>query len=250
MDNKEMAAGGKGKSELEWICRSVMHGAFPSLKGSEIRAVFYPYVGLTHTIRRKGGAYTIRISDFCASAPRIVLEAITMILGCKIMRRRPPIEMVRAYDRFRHDPEVEAAVEARRLKHGRKIIREEGEKHHVLADIYRELNREYFNSEIEIKKIGWGPRRSWGRLGHYDPLHHTITISPVLDSPGVPRRVLAFIVYHEMLHTLFNGASSRGRRRHHPPEFRKTERAYPDHAMATRFLAQYCREGNRSNRTG
>ncbi len=221
---------------------------FSSFKNSEIRARYYPYVGLTHTIRRRNSVWIVRVSDLCLKAPRAILEAVVMILGCKVTRRKPPADLVRAYDRFRRDPVIEAAVEARRLKHGRKVIRESGGKHHVLAEIYKDINHAYFNNAIEIAKIGWGPRRSWGRLGHYDPVHHTITISPVLDAPEVPRSVVSYIVYHEMLHTLFMGEPGRGRKRHHPPEFRRTERAYPDYAMAKHFLSRYCRTGRRQSR--
>jgi hypothetical protein len=114
-------------------------------------------------------------------------------------------------------------------------------KHHSLTAIYRELNHQFFGDQVEVRKLGWGPRRSWGRLGHYDPVHHTITISPVLDSARVPRFVVMYIVYHEMLHTLFgNDGAPRGRNRHHPSGFRKTEQSYPDYASAKRFLSTFC----------
>ena len=206
----------------------------------KIKATFYPYVGLTHTIRRQKGGWLLRISDHCAHAPRIVLEAIILLLACKVLRLTPPPDMVRVYDRFRKDPDVESAVDSRRLHRGRKIFRQDGDRHHALADIYRELNEHHFNGQVDVRRLGWGPHRSWRRLGHYDPVHHTITISPVLDSPRVPRSVLSYIVYHEMLHTLFDPRGSLGKRRHHPPEFRRAERGYPGYPQAKRFLDKFC----------
>jgi len=233
---------GLSSSDLQWICRCTLQTAFPSFRNVEVRASFYPYIGLTHTIRRKGGAWVVRISDHCSRAPRIVLEAITLILGCKVMRRVPPAGMLRAYERFRRDPAIVEAVEARRRRRGRKIIGSSHGAHHSLTEIYREVNRNFFKEEVDIRKLGWGSRCSWGRLGHYDPTHHTITISPVLDSPKVPRFVVAYIVYHEMLHTLFGGEDpGSGRKRHHPPEFRSAERAYPDYQASKRFLSAFCR---------
>ncbi len=236
---------GRTSTDLEWICRSTLQAAFPSFRNVEVQASFYPYIGLTHTIRRRAGGWTLRISDHCLRAPSIVLEAITLILGCRVLRRKPPLDMVRIYDRFRRDRDVGDAVDARRLRLGRKVIREAAGRHHLLQDIYVEINRRYFNGQVEIRKLGWGPRRSWGRLGHYDPVHHTISISPVLDSPRVPRAIVAYIIYHEMLHTLFDDSSKAGRRRHHPPEFRKAERSYPDFSAAKRFLTRYCRNRGR-----
>jgi hypothetical protein len=233
---------GRTSAELEWICRSTLQSAYPFFRNIEVHACFYPYIGLTHTIRRNGTGWMVRISDHCARAPRIVLEAIALILAAKVLRRRPPVEMSRAYDRFRLDPDVEAAVEARRRSRGRKLIRDTAGRHHSLMEIYREVNHSFFDNQVEIRKLGWGPRRSWGRLGHYDPVHHTITVSPVLDSPRVPRSVVSYIVYHEMLHTLFDSSGGAGgRKRHHPPEFRKAERAHPDYLTAKRFLDLFYR---------
>jgi predicted metallopeptidase len=82
-------------------------------------------------------------------------------------------------------------------------------------------------------------RRSRGRLGHYDPVHNTITLSPVLDEAGVPRFVVRYIVYHEMLHAIFESTCSGGIKRHHTSEFRRAEKAYPEFAAARDFLREY-----------
>jgi hypothetical protein len=236
---------GLSSSDLEWICRSTLRARFPTFRDTEIKASFYPYLGLTHTIRKKGGRWVIRISDHCRRAPRIVLEAVTLILACKILRRPPPQDMMKIYDRFRQEPAVEEALDARRRKHGRKRINSSDGRHHSLWRIYEELNARYFNDQVEIRNLGWGPKRSWSRLGHYDPVHHTITISPVLDSPRVPRSVVSYIVFHEVLHTLFETRFADGPKRHHPPAFRQAEKAYPDYAAAKRFLGEFCRHRGR-----
>jgi len=224
---------------LQSISRSALQASFPVFRDTEIDATFYPYIGLTHTIRRKGDGWVVRISDHCRHAPREVLEAIVMILGAKIARRRPSPRYLKIYESFRKDPAVVESVRRRRLRKGRKQIANTAGKHHSPVEIYREVNSRFFNNQIEISRIGWGLRRSWGRLGHYDPVHHTITLSPVLDSPAVPAYVVRFIVYHEMLHEVFDKPST-GFRRHHPPEFRRAEEAYPDYRRAKQFLDQYC----------
>ncbi len=232
----------KGSQELEWICREVLQATFPALRGARIEAGFYPYLGLTHTIRRTDKGWRLRISDHCRHAPRGVLEAIALLLASKVLRRKPPRRTLEEYTRFKQSAGVEESVRSRRLQRGRKIIASGEGKHHSLSEIYREVNARYFGNEVEIRRLGWGKRRSWGRLGHYDPVHHTITVSPVLDSPRVPRAVVAYIVYHEMLHTLFESdAAHSGRNRHHPPGFRRAERAHPEYEAAKEFLASYCR---------
>jgi predicted metal-dependent hydrolase len=228
---------------LQEICRSILPAFSSSFRGKEILASFYPYIGLTHTIRRRGTSWAIRVSDHCAQAPRAVLESIILLLACKVMRKKPSPETARIYDRFRQDPELERRVRARRLQHGRKQISVAQGKYHSLDEIYAQLNLLYFNNQVEIRKLGWGSRRSWSRFGHYDPLHHTITISPTLDSPRVPKSVLSYLLYHEMLHTLFHGTG--GGKRHHPPEFYRAERAFPSYAEAREFLENFSRTQGR-----
>jgi hypothetical protein len=223
-------------SELQAVCISTLRMAFPVFRKGNIEASFYPYIGLRHTIRRREETWVVRISDHCRSAPRPVIEAICMILACKVMRKKPGPGFARTYDLFRKDPSVVDAVRKRRLLKGRKQISGDDGKYHSLHSIYKDLNRRYFNNQIEIERIGWGTRRSRTRLGHFDPVHNTITLSPILDSPSVPKYVLGYIIYHEMLHSVFEGISSEHSHRHHPPELRRTEKAYPDFEKAKKFL--------------
>ena len=218
-----------------------MQACSGSFRGREIKAGFYPYIGLTHTIRRRGPGWEIRISDHCRQAPQNVLEAIILLLACKILRRKPPDSAQRIYDRFRQLPEIDRQVQERRLRRGRKQIEDARGKHHSLDAMYRELNAAYFNDQVDIRRLGWGTRRSWSRLGHYDPTHHTITISPVLDSPKVPKSVVSYLLYHEMLHTLFDAAPGKTRKQHHPLQFRRAERAFPEYVAVRRFLDRFCR---------
>ena len=37
-------------------------------------------------------------------------------------------------------------------------------------------------------------------LGHYDPSHNAIVISRILDAAAVPRLVVEYVMFHEMLH--------------------------------------------------
>jgi hypothetical protein len=230
---------------LQYICKAILPHSSPLFQNMSIRACFYPYIGLTHTIRRQGSVWMIRISDHCRNAPRPVLEAIITILACKIMRRKPHRKHWDAYEYFRKSPAVLESVRKRRLQEGRKHIAGHEGKCHSLQKIYEEINSRYFNDQIEIGRIGWGFRMSWARLGHFDPVHHTITLSPVLDSPKVPKFVVDYVVYHEMLHAIFEDTTAHRTRRHHTLEFRRVEKAYPDFAKAKKFLMEYCQNRRR-----
>ncbi len=228
-------------NDLAILCRSTLESLSSSFRNKEIVAEFFPYVGLTHTIRRRGNSWIIRISDHCSGAPPVVLRSIVTLLACKILRRKPAPEALLAYEHFRRDPEVERRVGSRRLQRGRKQIVDSPGKHHRLQEIYSELNRALFNGQVDVRRVGWGLRRSWTRLGHYDPLHHTITISPVLDTPIVPRSVVSYLLYHEMLHSLFDREAVGVRSRHHTAKFYDTERSFPDYRAIRRFLDRFCR---------
>jgi len=248
---KSFSEGASGNSlsseKLQQICDSVLRDSAPAFRDAAIEAAFYPYLGLTHTLRRKQDKWIVRISDHCRCAPAPVIEAIVRILACRVMHRKPPRTAMEIYELFRRDPEIEEAVRRRRAAKGRKQFSGKPGTFHSLENIYRELNDLYFNKQIEVKRIGWGLRKGRDRLGHYDPVHNTITLSPLLDSPDVPPFVVRYIVYHEMLHALFGDGRAEGSRKHHPREFRHTESAYPDYARAKKFLAGFSRRHGRSS---
>ncbi len=232
--------------DLEDTLGAMLGAYFPELRGAEITASFYPYVGVTHTIRRRGRRWLVRISDHCRDAPQAVLQAIALILGSKIVRRRPPDPAVRLYRRFVRSPAVRQRVRERRLLRGPKRLGPAHGKVHRLDEIFRELNRDLFAGRVEIGGIGWGLRRAWTRLGNYDPVHRTIAVSPVLDSPLVPRSVVAYVVYHEMLHSLFDEDPGPGRGMRHSAAFRRAERSFRDYAGARTFLKHFCRRRGRA----
>ena len=227
--------------QLQKFCISVLQSSSAVFQNTLIRVAFYPYVGLTHTLRRTNGEWILRISDHCRSASAQVIESVVSILAFKVTRRKPPRKALDIYHGFRKCPEIESAVRKQREMRGRKFFSNTKGRHHPIEEMYHELNAQFFNGQIDINRIGWGIRKSRGRLGHYDPIHHTITLSPALDSPRVPSYVVRYIVYHEMLHALFGKSAGQESRRHHPRQFRHTESSYPDYSRAKAFLENFGR---------
>ncbi len=113
-------------------------------------------------------------------------------------------------------------------------------KHYNLLDIYNKINGQYFDGSINAA-ITWGKRTrkmrvKTRRLGSYHNSTNVIRISPVLDSIKIPRYVLEYVVYHEMLHARINIAPCSGRRRVHSNEFNQREKLFIDYAPAIAFL--------------
>ena len=107
---------------------------------------------------------------------------------------------------------------------------------HDLQAIVDRLNAQYFGGAVEVQ-IGWGPvrlgcRRRTVKTGVYVQDARIIRIHPTLDRPEVPEFYVAAVVFHEMLHQVVPALEVNGRRVVHGREFRRRERAYPDHARA------------------
>ncbi|HET8733562.1 MAG TPA: SprT-like domain-containing protein [Anaeromyxobacteraceae bacterium] len=107
---------------------------------------------------------------------------------------------------------------------------------HDLQAILDRLNAEQFDGAVEAR-IGWGrsgalPGRTSIRTGVYLHAARAIRIHPALDREEVPEFYVASVVFHEMLHQVVPPAERGGRRTIHGREFRRRERAYPDHARA------------------
>lgn len=105
-----------------------------------------------------------------------------------------------------------------------------------LRDILNSLNREYFADSVS-SVITWGkksPRYAVRKrtLGSYQKKTNIIRINPILDRKKVPRYVIEFIVYHEMLHVVIDPVVKNGRRVIHSKDFKKREREYKHYHKA------------------
>jgi len=108
-----------------------------------------------------------------------------------------------------------------------------------LTDIFSSLNRKYFNDSVSAY-ITWGKRspRCVSRrrtLGSYQKKTRIIRINPILDRKKVPRYVVEFIVYHEMLHAVIDPVVKNGRCVIHSKEFKNRERNYSNYHKAIQW---------------
>lgn len=104
-----------------------------------------------------------------------------------------------------------------------------------------EVNAAEFDGALDVP-ITWGRfsrkrARRTVRFGSYDAEANLVRINPLLDQAFVPRFVVRYIVFHEMLHARLGiKESPSGRRSIHHAEFNRRERAYPDFARADAWL--------------
>jgi hypothetical protein len=111
---------------------------------------------------------------------------------------------------------------------------------HDLAEILDDLNQRHFGGEINAR-ITWGARatrsqrRQSIKMGSYSVEDRLIRIHPALDHPEVPRFFVEWIVFHEMLHQVFDIPTVNGRRQFHPPRFLQREREFEHYELARRW---------------
>ena len=135
----------------------------------------------------------------------------------------------------------------------------EGAVHDLLALRDSLLGAEFspdFGDDSPPPDITWGrrgPSKTRGRLqlGSYVPHRHLVRVHPVLDQRAVPEWLVRYVLFHELLHAaLPREVDAAGRVRHHGPEFRRRESAYPDYQRALAWEAAHLGKLLRSARRG
>lgn len=218
----------------------ILHAAYRELRPRTpippIHARFYPFVSINNTIRLRQGELYVRLSDLLEGAPEPILHAIAHILLAKLYRKPVDRGESARYRRYVASHYVSAQARLVRQMRGRKHIHSARGHHYHLEEIFDHLNRRFFHGFLGRPQLTWSRNHARNRLGHYDPAHNAIVISRVFDHPRVPRYVVEYIVFHEMLH-LKHPVKLRGSRRCvHSREFLAEEEGFPDLDRAKSFL--------------
>jgi hypothetical protein len=184
------------------------------------------------SFRRRPGEVHYRIHHMFLDAPGEVVGALAHFAGStrgNAARRRDAGARIDAYVR-EHRVRIGTPRYDRLEPRGRV---------HDLQAIYDRVNAEHFEDAIEAR-IGWGPARGGRRrhsikTGVYVQDARVIRIHPALDRREIPEFYVAAVVFHEMLHQAVPAREVNGRRIVHGADFRRRERAYPDHERAKRW---------------
>jgi len=197
---------------------------------------FFPFANVNNTIRLREGQLLVRLSDLLEGAPESVLRAIAHILIAKMYRKAIEPAHAARYRRYILSSAIRTKAHLIRQLRGRKRLASARGAHYDLDSIFEDLNLRFFGGMQARPKMSWSQNRARNLLGHYDPAHNTIVISSLFDHPRVPRYVVEYIVYHEMLH-LRHPVKLRGSRRCvHSSEFQAEEKLFDRLGAATAFL--------------
>lgn len=124
------------------------------------------------------------------------------------------------------------------------VLNENGQKNHHsskghfhdLEKIYKELNQAYFNGRLSQPRLVWSSRLAVRRLGSYDAESGTICISRRLDQPDIDRLLVAYVLYHEMLHQSLGIQVVNGRRHAHTTQFKNAEKSFTNYRQAQELI--------------
>lgn len=215
--------------EVRLSAASRLADALADLLAEPVRLTIHDNRSTMVSFRRNRGEVHYRVHHMFLDAPGDVVRALAAFAGSFRgggARRRDAGTRIDAFVRRNR---ARIAVPRADLLVSRGRV-------HDLQAIYDRLNAEHFEGRIEAR-IGWGPvrggrRRRTVKTGVYVQDARLIRIHPTLDRPEVPAFYVEAVVFHEMLHQAVPAREVGGRRIVHGPEFRRRERAYPDHARA------------------
>jgi hypothetical protein len=195
---------------------------------------FYPYANLTHTLRFRKGTAHARLSDLLREAPLAVLESASALLLARAYRVTPPAELAETYRRYAQSAGVRRQLAGIRRMRCRPILRFAD--CFALEPMFQTLNRRYFQGGLRRPRLGWSTRSWRSQMGSFDPVVDRIVLNRRLDRPGVPRFVVEYVLYHEMLHVKHPGQMARCGLRVHSTAFRAEEKRFAHYAEARRWL--------------
>ena len=183
------------------------------------------------SVKRRGGTLRARVHHMFADAPDRVLRALARYIA---RADRYDSAMLGGFIEGNHWRISRARAAGKRQP----ALDPKGSVHD-LHQILEDLNRRYFDGGIDAR-VTWGakahPRRRQSiKMGSYSVEDRLIRIHPSLDREDVPRYFVEWIVFHEMLHQVFDIPKVNGRRRFHTPEFLERERRFEHYQRARRW---------------
>ncbi len=211
-----------------------------------IEISYYPYIGINHTIRIRSGRVYVRIAEMCRDMPPHVSRALAFILVAKLLRKKVPEEARRIYSAYASDEEIQLRAVENKRSRGRKVITAAAGETYDLEAIFDQLNRDYFRGSIPRQVLTWSARKTYHILGHHDATHETIAISRSLDSAAVPKYVVEYVLFHEMLHIYHPTIHHNGRRYNHTPAFRRDEEKFAYFHQAEKWIEDNVRKLKRT----
>lgn len=206
-----------------------------------IHVSFYPYIGINHTIRIREGEIIVRISEICREMPLPCHKGLAYILVGKLLRKKIPAGAREVYSAYVKSTAIRERATVNKRERGRKVVTTSKGAVYDLDEIFSAVNRQYFADNIPKPVLTWSARKTFRILGHHDATHEHVAISRSLDSADVPRYVVEYVVFHEMLHIAHPTKHVNGRRYNHTSAFKRDEQKFAYYAKAEEWIEKNVR---------
>ena len=181
---------------------------------------------------RHGDDIRLSISEGFLMAPAEVIASLVKIVLPHTRKKQ-------------HRAAVHAFAESAAFRHRLRAVEQAGGavpaprtagRTHDLEAIFQSVNRDYFDARLGMPRIQWNHISTLREFGRFEPATDMIVLSRRLDAPDVPEQVVAYVLYHELLHRVLGAQRDGGRRLYHTPSFRRAEKRFRGHEQAERFL--------------
>jgi len=205
-------------------------------------AGFHPYAELKHTWSRNADHLEFRISDYLRGSPDAVLESLAWYLLSRAYGRRCASERWRTYLVHAFSPQLWTPVRDLYLLRQKNLLCDPRGEARNLHEVFRYVNSRYFSGRARDPILAWSRESPRTRLGFYFAPLGLLAANKVMDAERVPRYVLEFVMYHELLHDMDRGNSVVGPKRvHHTKDFRGLEKAFAHYDDAELWLHRVVR---------
>jgi len=216
--------------------QDAFEGVAASLDAGAVSTAFYPYSELRHSWKLGPQSVSFRVSDYLDGAPDEILSSLAWYLMSKALGRecqpgRSDAYLAHSRSRALWQPKKELYL---RRAHALSVCAK-GEARD-LSVVFEYVNACYFEGRFGSPTLAWADESPSRRLGFYFEPLDLMAANRVLDSPSVPRYVLEFVMYHELLHCVVPPRGTPSRRIYHSREFRERERAFSMYGDARRWL--------------
>ena len=202
-------------------------------KKYQVTAVFYQSKSIRHTIQLRRRHIQVKIAHSFRDTPEHILKILGLILYSKLFRFKIDAQTRRIYRQYVEDSILpNHSGQSRRPS---KNYKAQGN-YYNLNHIFDDINRAYFQNQLKKPILGWSLNKSYTRLGFYAEDKNLLVISRIFDSSRVPDKVVEYMMYHEMLHIAIPSKVVNGRRRIHPQEFKRMDKAFPDYDVIQKWI--------------
>jgi len=188
------------------------------------------YSGYLYRRQKTQGKTILQINEAYITAPFEIKKSILSAAFSRYQSKHTSV--IKAYSNnsnFRH---LNGQVSGDPIAN---LISCRGEKYN-LSFLFDKLNNEYFRGQLSQPRLVWSSRRSKRRLGYYHPEINTIAVTKNLDDKKIPRLLVEYVLYHEMLHQHFGIKNHNGRRYAHTSAFRTAEKFFKHQKEAEKLL--------------